>query len=145
MKYITLALVVLGLYACSPNPNYVPPAQTPAQHELAQHKPSCNAALDIWGLDPACKPAPPIVLDNSRDAPPSNIEFIKPLKNTSFFILTAPSAREIVRVESSGRIYLRGKEVHTDAQYRAAIKAIMLGAMGCTNEKQLEDATHVEE
>lgn len=25
MKYLTLALVVLGLWACSPNPLYVPP------------------------------------------------------------------------------------------------------------------------
>ena len=106
-------------------------AQTPAQHELAQHR--------------TPETAPPITLDNSRDAPPSNIEFIKPPKDASFFILAAPGDREIVRVESSGRIYLHGKEVHTDAQYRAAIKAIMLGAMGCTNERLLEDAAHVME
>ena len=31
----------------------------------------------------------------------------------------------------NGRVYLNGKEVHTDPEYRAAMMALMRGAMGC--------------
>lgn len=137
MKYFTLALILLGLHACSRNPEPVPPAQTPAQHELAEHhvsEPPPGSFLQgdgTWAM-----PVPPVT-------PSPHIEFIEPPRTSTWSLHT--NGREIVSVHADGRIFLHGKEVHTDAQYRAAIKGILLGAMGCTNQKQLEDATHVEE
>lgn len=104
MKYVTLALIVLGLWACSPthSADLVPAATAP--HMAMQ-----------------------------------------PTKPTDAILTLHTNAVELVSVRADGRIFLRGKEVHTDAQYRAAIKGIMLGAMGCTNERQLEDAIRVED
>jgi ribosomal protein S4E len=40
-------------------------------------------------------------------------------------------AREVVRITRAGKIYFNGHEVKTDRQYRAAMMAILKGAMGC--------------
>ncbi len=154
MKYFTLAAVLALLYACSPNPNYIAPhAQTPAQHELGAPtfwRGDCgNATLNGPCAEPpatAVTPAPSCEGCGKINAP-GHIEFIESPKNGKFALLTvtAPSSVEVVRVQADGRIFVHGKEVRTDAQYRAAIKGIMLGAMGCTNEKDLTDATRVED
>jgi hypothetical protein len=49
--------------------------------------------------------------------------------NRSFGLYT--NGVELVRVGPTGRIYMKGKEVHTDPEYRAAMMALMRGAMGC--------------
>lgn len=118
MKYLTLALIVLTLYACSPNPVYKPQVAVPAP------KPA--------DLGPVVSPVT-----------------VAPTKPTDTDVLAVHvngpvGPVELVTVRGDGRIYIKGREVHTDAQYRAAMRAILMGAMGCTNSKQLEDAVNVE-
>lgn len=131
MKYVTLTLVLLALYACSPNPSYVPPAQTPAQQELTHLDNGTIRSPSAPSLTGECTTERPCVWTPPPATPPPAL----------VMTLGVP-AREIVRVDPDGHIFINGRKVSTDAQYRAAIKAILLGAMGCTNEKQLEDAAN---
>jgi hypothetical protein len=124
MKYLTLALIVLTLYACSPNPVYKPqvaaPAPTPAE------------------LGPVVSPATVGPMYGST----ATIYTVPKPTDAILSVYSGPDPLVVVR--GDGRIYIKGREVHTDAQYRAAMRAILMGAMGCTNSKQLEDAVNVE-
>lgn len=42
------------------------------------------------------------------------------------------SGTEIARIQADGRVYLKGREVHTDAEYRSAMMAINRGRSGCS-------------
>lgn len=63
-----------------------------------------------------------------------SIEFIPPKLTdsaVSVFNTTNGKSREVARITNAGRIYLNGREVHTDRQYRAAMMEIMKGMAGC--------------
>jgi hypothetical protein len=52
-------------------------------------------------------------------------------KPTDALIVVRDKSKEVARIQYNGRIFLKGKEIHTDAEYRAAMMKIMNGMAGC--------------
>lgn len=80
---------------------------------------------------------PPLTLptDSERAAafvPPSMFTGLSTVAPADSFIVVSDTKHEVARITYSGRVYLNGKEVHTDRQYRAAMMAIIKAVKGCT-------------
>lgn len=47
------------------------------------------------------------------------------------FTILGEGLTELARINGDGRVFLNGREVHTDREYRAAMMAMMKGMAGC--------------
>lgn len=153
MRYVAWLIVGLCLHGCSPNPMYGKPtcdrfapayswaectpsqtavetiAQTPAQHEL--HTLTVPSAPTYWHAGDGAWVTP-------------SAQYIAPTRPADWAITVNGGPHQLAAIRADGRVFLNGREVHTDPEYRAVMRAILAGAMGCTNEKQLNDAARVE-
>jgi hypothetical protein len=65
-------------------------------------------------------------------APAGYITTITPPKKTDFILtVVGNDTKELAAIRGDGRLYLNGKEVHTDREYRKAMMALMKGMAGC--------------
>jgi hypothetical protein len=80
----------------------------------------------MWAHEPV------LVADAAIPPPAAFTRGVETSKGTDFALLTVnDGAKEVARITANGRVYLNGKEIHTDPEYRAAMMALMRGAMGC--------------
>lgn len=57
---------------------------------------------------------------------------VPPTNQTDNIVGVYTNGVEVARITANGRVYLHGKQVHTDREYRAAMMALMKGmAPGC--------------
>lgn len=95
------------------------------------------AALVSSRIEPIPNPAPQAPADHVGVFQPLTVAggvamlSMQPSKPTDSLITVLTNGVEVARITGEGRVYLNGKEVHTDREYRKVMMALSKGMNGC--------------